>query len=223
MPTESPCIRKTRRTMGLPLVPLMGQLESRTMFSAISSSLNASIAKLESSITLPVSTNVVHIGPSRSVKTLTAAKWPGKSDKPVTFSLDPGTYSLEGASSSREDVSIVAANPSHPRLRSGFHPRRAKNQLDRACTGSNPETALCPWVRITVKNVQNDRWQARRVPWQFFQREDRRREHQHDRRRRDLARQRWNQRTAQEHRHTWQGRRQRDLQLRSRRQDGRRR
>lgn len=147
MPTESPCIRKTRRTACS--VPLMGQLESRTMFSAISSSLNASIAKLESSITLPVSTNVVHIGPSRSVKTLTAAKWPGKSDKPVTFSLDPGTYSLK-AQFVPGNVSIIAADPSHPptlKLPPTFKKISSSKYL-----GSNP--TLYVLGSLTVKNVQ---------------------------------------------------------------------
>jgi hypothetical protein len=89
----------------------MDGLESRTLFSA-AASWTSEVASIESKITLPVSTNVVHIGSKQSVKTLNNAKWPGKGQS-VTFVLDPGTYSV----SPRfvvGNVSIVAADPAHP-------------------------------------------------------------------------------------------------------------
>jgi hypothetical protein len=108
MRTEIPCTRAKSRTSQS--LALFDSLESRTLLSA--ASWTSEIASVESKITLPISTNVVHIGSSKSVKSLNSANWPGKGQS-VTFSLDPGTYSVS-ARFVYGNVSIVAADPAHP-------------------------------------------------------------------------------------------------------------
>jgi hypothetical protein len=108
MPTENPCSRTTRRTARS--VPFMDGLESRMLLSSAPTSAEAATNALESKISLPVSTKVVHISSSSQLNN--GANWPGRGQS-ITLSLAPGSYSL----SSRfvyGNVSIVAADSAHP-------------------------------------------------------------------------------------------------------------
>src|SRR5262245_9151048 len=92
MPVEIPRPHtKRRRSFG---PPVMGELESRTMFSTV---------------------KVVHIGPKQAIKSIDSAPWPRQGNNtPVKFVVDYSStpYKLSHHSV-YGNVTIAAADPSH--------------------------------------------------------------------------------------------------------------